>query len=81
MTVKETLVAMADASDANVPKVAIFRPAVTNATRKKNGDTTITLKLVTNEFTPEDVLHGLVAWLAIGTIPAVEALQAEETRQ
>jgi hypothetical protein len=76
MSVKETMIAMADASDANVPKVAVFRPSITNATRKKNGDTTITLKVVTNEFTCEDVLNGIVAWLALGTFPAVEALQA-----
>jgi hypothetical protein len=80
MTIKETLCAIADASDKGLPKIAIFQPAITNATRKKNGDTTITLKLVTNEFTPEDVLKGMIAWLAIGTVETVRALNGDATK-
>ena len=75
MTVKELLNAMSDASDAGDTRVGIYQPAILKATRRKNGDTQITLGLVTNEFTSKDVLDGLVVWLAVGTRQRVIELE------
>ena len=75
MTVKEQIGLMCDASDANDSRVGIYKPSITKATRRKDGDTAITFVLVTNQFTVEDVLHGRIgAWLAVGDIERVKQL-------
>jgi hypothetical protein len=74
MTVEQILVNVARASDAGTPKLAMFQPCVTGATRRKDGNTVITLKLVTNEFTVEDVINGVTGFLALGTNAALLAL-------
>ena len=81
MTIKEMLTLMCDASEAGDQKVGFYRPAVTNVSRRKNGDTTFTLKLVVAEFTPEDVmLDDLVLWLAVGKRSRVRELEAEAAK-
>ncbi len=74
MTVEKLMVAVCRASDANVPKVGLYQPAILKARRDKRGLTTIMLALKTDEFTPEDVMSGLATWLAIGTRDAMKAL-------
>ncbi len=75
MTIKELLSEIADASDKGAPGLAIYQPSITGASRGRNGLTTITLKIRVSDFTPADVLRGMKAWLAIGTIDALKDLQ------
>jgi len=74
MTTKELIVAVVDASEVGTPKLACYEPAITNATRGKNGLTTFTLKVRVSDFTPEDVLKGMKAWLCIGRVDALQRL-------
>jgi hypothetical protein len=78
ITTKELLSRICDASDGGVPKVAIFRPAITRARRAKTGVTTIQLMVKTDEFSPNDLLEdGLWACLAIGTCAQIQRLMRD----
>lgn len=77
MTIPELFAAMCAASDAGVDGIGIYAPSLTNATRNKDGLTTLTFKVRVREFTPNDAMTGLAAWLAIGTVPALKKLEQE----
>lgn len=66
MTTNELLAAVYVANGANVPKVALYHPAVTKAARLKKGGTRLTLELIVTEFTPDDVMNGL--WMALALV-------------
>lgn len=74
MTTKELIAAVIDASEAGNPKVACYEAALTNATRKKGGFTTLTFKIHVKDFTPNDVLLGIKAWVCLGTHEALKSL-------
>lgn len=77
-TIKKVLGAICDATDAGDMQVGIYKPTITGASRNKKGDTTLTIKLIVQEFTPEDViLNDLVTFLAIGKRARVLELQSE----
>lgn len=75
MTVKAMLSAMCDANDAQTPKVGVYEASIVHATRRRNGDVVFTLKLVTTDFTVDDVLRGVKGWVALGSITALRRLQ------
>lgn len=78
MTTKELIVAVIDGSEAGTPKLACYEPALTNASRNKRGLTTLTFKVRVSDFTPNDALNGMKAWLCVGTVDALKELTSRE---
>ncbi len=74
MTTKELIVAMCDAGDAGAEGIGVYEPALTNATRDKRGATILTFKLRVTEFTPNDALTGIKAYLAVGRVDKLRQL-------
>ena len=76
MSTKELLARICDANDAGASKVALFSPAILKATRK-DGLTTFTIAIKTDEFSPEDVLNGL--WMALAVVGSEQIKSLEGT--
>lgn len=81
MTTKELLCAIAEASDAGTAKVGIYLPPITRAARNKRGFTTITLQFRVDDITPNDVMNGVTAYVAIGRNDVLKTLMQPAAKE
>lgn len=80
-SMQDIMLAAMQASDAGEEKVGFYKAAIINASRGKRGITTIRVGVKVAEFTPNDVLDGMHAYLVLGTAAKLQEIQAKLTAE